>query len=166
MIYFDFDETLASQDLYGNEAGLTQLRPGVKEFLEELRNATKSPLYLLSAGINSYVRHNNTLHKLGFIDENIIGRESLYRGAFSEDMREIEIPIKKDVCPNGVLIENQPVDYVYTKIKMEYLGIKEDRVIIVPHFYYHPIGKDTYFLDNKSELVNKITDRLKINSAS
>lgn len=146
-IFFDLDETLVStvynkpskkrikMPLYNNWSGkydnyYSQLRPGALDFIEYCRRI--GSIFILTAATKDYAQEHNKVFSLGFQDDNIFGRDyySYYKsGMFCDRV----IATKVDQYPDSILIDNQDINKSFgtntLRVKMTFLGIKEDRLV-------------------------------------
>jgi hypothetical protein len=105
------------------------LRPGALEFLAYCRNI--APTYLLTAAATDYAQEHNKVFNLGFSDDQIIGRGQ-YMQCSSGMFHDRMYATKVDQYPNSILVDNQNINHYGSenlKAKMEFLGIKEDRLV-------------------------------------
>jgi hypothetical protein len=127
MIFVDLDDCLVCFH-YGSNT-VQVLRPGALVFLAGLRAIDKVKLF--TTGIRSHALDSNKDCNLGFAPEDIIARED-----FCQVDRYAQKLILHATLPSPgcVFIDNQTPDDSYTNGKLEYLGVGEDRMIVVPHF--------------------------------
>lgn len=149
-IFLDLDNTLVSTcyyqknkvprnkikiPLYNNWLGkeetyYTQLRPGAKEFIEYCRS--KAQTFILTAAATDYAQEHNKVLGLGFVDDAIIGRD-LYCYYKSGMLCDRVIPLRANIHPNSILVDNEDIDAHYgvenLRAKMAFLGIEKDRLV-------------------------------------
>jgi hypothetical protein len=162
MIYIDLDDCLVAQN-YDTQPSRSVLRPGALELLHDLRLIGE--IFLISAGTIKHVHARNDQHKLGFPVKNIIAREDLYQEEHAYRESHRIIPLKRDQCPGAVLIDNNPHDYPYTAVKLEWLGIKPEQFIQVPNFYgasYKGFAEQD-LTDQIPDILAKVRTILKLN---
>lgn len=120
---------LNDPDLPKPEVYYSILRPNALEFLEYCRS--KGQTFMLTAAATDYAIEHNRVFNLGFTDDAVIGRE-LYCYYKSGMLHDSIIPIRANIHPNSVLVDNQdPNRYGSDNLraKMAFLGIKEDRLV-------------------------------------
>ena len=152
-IYVDLDNTLIDSVAYyrgndgkrvvitleGKERYGTIVRAEALTLLDFCRKIR--PTLLLTAGMKDYALAINEKLNLGFKEQEVITREDwCYEETGGWGMGTY-VPLKTKVDPKAILIDDIHPDEkisgqnaIWPRIKMEYLGIKEERFIKVRRF--------------------------------
>jgi hypothetical protein len=137
-LFIDLDECLVSTIPSNNpKKGRTKIvlddpdlpKPEVYYSIEYCRS--KGQTFMLTAAATDYALEHNRVFNLGFTDDAVIGRE-LYCYYKSGMLHDSIIPIRANIYPNSILVDNQdPNRYGSENLraKMAFLGIKEDRLV-------------------------------------
>jgi hypothetical protein len=111
-------------------------------------------VYMLTTATRSYALSHNEKFCLGFCEEEIIAREDYITKvdmAYSSEW----IPLSRKVCPDAVLIDNLPPREEAPRLKMAYLGIREDRYLQIREFN----GKDPHrFASELDQLISRVRE--------
>jgi hypothetical protein len=167
-IYIDLDETLIHAKLANNgnpgtrtpiklvssdgspqEVYYSLLRPGAKKLLKTCRNLFKE-VKILTTATRDYALLHNEVFSLGFEPHKIIAREDylsqvvLAYGSTTE-------PVKYNVDPNSILIDNLPRLSHPSMLKQQYLGVKAPNYIEIREY----TGKDPKCFDNELDQILK-----------
>jgi len=105
------------------------LRPNALQFLQHCRNI--APTYILTAAATDYAQEHNKVFLFGFNDDQIIGRGQ-YMECSSGMFHDRMYAKKVNQYPNSILVDNQDIRKYGSdnlKVKMSFLGIKEDRLV-------------------------------------
>lgn len=170
-IYLDLDETLVhAKNVSGNLGVLqervritltepkgereehydTLLRPHAQQMLEFCRGI--GDVKLLTTANRQYALKHNDAFNLGFNPDQIIAREDYIlrtRLAYGS----VYDTLKDNSDPSAFLIDNLPPSDDSPKLKIKFLGIKEDQYIQIREFS----GKDPdFFAQELKEIFNKL----------
>jgi hypothetical protein len=137
--YIDLDNTLIHAawggnpnkrrtkiDLGGKEVYWSMLRSNALNFLAFCREI--APTYILTHADRDYALEHNKVFGLGFDDGDIIARDD-FSHTSSGMFVDITRPLKINVAPGAILVDdNNPKDKI-AQVKMQYLGIGNDRYV-------------------------------------
>jgi hypothetical protein len=164
-IYLDLDDTLI-HSVYGvgrnpgkrtvihlsdKEVYHTLLRPLAADILAGLRNIRQ--VKMLTTAIKEYALAQNQAFSLGFSTQDIIARED-YITTVNDMFGENWIPLQSRTDPDSILIDNLPPAAESSRLKMQFLGIKQSSYFQIREFY----GKEpACFQQEVDDLLAKIS---------
>jgi len=163
-IYLDLDDTLI-HSVYGlgrnpgkrttislsnKDVYHTLLRPLASDILAGLRNIGQ--VKMLTTAVKEYALAQNQAFFLGFSDADIIARED-YVTSINDMFGEKWVPLQSKTDPNSVLIDNLPPSTESSRIKIQFLGIKQSSYFQIREFY----GKEpSCFQQELEDLLEKV----------
>ncbi len=168
-MYIDLDETLV-HSVYGKGRGVGKrtvidagsgdiyhslLRPAAHFLLGAVRDMAE--VSMLTTATREYALAHNQKFQLGFTEGEIVAREDYITKvnmAYSSEW----VPSSTRVCPTAILIDNLSPRADAARLKMAYLGIRENQYLQIREFN----GKDP---ENFGAELEQIISRLKTATA-
>lgn len=161
--YIDLDNTLIHAawggnpnkrrtkiDLGSREVYWSMLRPNALDFLGFCREI--APTKILTHADRDYALKHNEVFGLGFSDKDIIARNDFSHtssGMFVDTTR----PLKINISPDAILVDDKHPKDEIAQVKMQYLGIGIDRYVQGRDYRG---GKDPENFDKEIEKIKKI----------
>jgi hypothetical protein len=161
--YIDLDNTLIHAawggnpnkrrtkiDLGSKEVYWSMLRPHALDFLAFCREI--APTYMLTHAHRDYALEHNKVFALGFTDDQLIARDD-FSYTKSGMLIDTTRPIKINVSPGAILVDDNPPKDEMAVVKIQYLGINTDRYVQGRDYRG---GKDPENFDKEIDKIKKI----------
>ena len=161
--YIDLDNTLihaawggnpnkrrAKIDLGPKEVYWSMLRPQSLDFLAFCREI--APTKMLTHAHRDYALEHNKVFGLGFNSNDVIARDD-FAHTSSGMFVDITRPLKINVSPGAILVDDKFPKEELAQVKMQYLGIGNDRYVQSRDYRG---GKDPENFDKEIEQIKKI----------
>ena len=161
--YIDLDNTLIHAAWGGNpnkrrtkidlgpkEVYWSMLRPHALDFLAFCREI--APTYMLTHAARDYALEHNKVFNLGFTEDQVIASDDFAYNKTGMFVDRI-IPIKTNVSPGAILVDDKNPKDELPSIKMQYLGIGMDRYVQSRDYRG---GKDPENFNKEIEKIKKI----------
>jgi len=111
--------------------------------------------FILTTAMREYAEAVNSVLGFGFLPEDILTRHDY----IAERDGETDAVLRSGIAPNSVLIDNESPQFLYSRIKMDFLGIDANRYFTVRRFNGRDPDKFAAEWDNILSAVRHIAEQ-------